>query len=351
MEELVPRNMRPPKKRSGGAFQTALNAVQSGRGTTSLASRRDAAACPLPESFSNSRHVAAIGGSSGDWSDYSAYYLYNARGQKIFTQEWLPMQSEPRGIVYMIHGLNGHSSRYQDVAKQFVESGYAVFTHDFHGHGRSEGLRGYVHSMKHLVDDAKLNVNRVVGRFGKKDIPKFILGHSLGGAVAIHLARDDKKNDWNGVMLSAPAVKVHAPNWFLKAFAPVIANLAPLASVTKVRESSNLPKRSGDRDNLIVRKPLRARVGYEILKSCENIMSNAKKFRLPVFLVHSKEDRITDPKGTVDFHESVASNDKEVRLYEGNIHDILGFPGHVFENVVKDMVEWTNEHIPLPKAS
>jgi len=40
-----------------------------------------------------------------------------------------------------------------------------------------------------------------------------------------------------------------------------------------------------------------------------------------------------------------------VRLYEGNIHDILGFPGHVFENVVKDMVEWTNEHIPLPKAS
>lgn len=292
-----------------------------------------------------------IGAGAGDWSSHSAHYVYNARGQKIFTQEWLPVEGEPRGIVYMIHGLNGHSSRYQDVAKKFVESGYAVFTHDFHGHGRSEGLRGYTHSMKHLIDDAKLNVNRVMERFGKKEMPKFILGHSLGGAVAIHLAREDKKNNWDGVMLSAPAVKVKAPNMFLKIFAPVIAHLAPLAPVTKVRESANLPRtvRSGERDALLVRRPLRARVGYEILKSCEEIMNKALHFRVPMFLVHSRDDKITDPKGSMAFHEKIASIDKQVRLYESNVHDILGFPGQMCERVLKDMVEWTNNHIPRQK--
>jgi alpha-beta hydrolase superfamily lysophospholipase len=85
------------------------------------------------------------------------------------------------------HGLGDHSDKYTGVARQLVESGYAVVAHDAHGQGRSDGFRGCADSIQHYVDNALLAVAdaqrylpaRVAG------LPNFLLGHSLGRAVCI----------------------------------------------------------------------------------------------------------------------------------------------------------------------
>lgn len=270
----------------------------------------------------------------------------------------------PKGVVYIVHGLNDHSNKYVRVARKWVDAGYVVVAHDFHGHGRSDGYRAYTSSMQHYVDDARHAIHdahrRLPARLSR--LPKFLLAHSLGGAVAIHLARDAEPGAFRGVMLTAPAVKVY-PKPLLKLFAPIIGTFAPLLPVQKLkfdrrrrrRRRSQAAERggaddAGDHDDdycphedpLVVRSPVRARVGYEVLKSCDKIMSEADRFRVPVFVAHSREDRVTNAKGTIDFHDKIASHDKTVRLYDGRVHDLLA---EKRDMVMADMVSWASERL------
>ncbi|PXF43401.1 hypothetical protein BWQ96_06896 [Gracilariopsis chorda] len=129
-------------------------------------------------------------------------------------------------------------------------------------------------------------------------------------AVAIHLARDVPHSTFRGVMLAAPAVQVyHKPIW--KLFAPSLASLAPLLPVQRLKfdRKRRRARKAGEDcynlkdDPLVVRSPLQACVGYEVLKICENIMSGAERFHVFVFVAHSREDRFTNAKGTIDFHD------------------------------------------------
>lgn len=349
---------------------------------TSLQSRRPpkgVLACPLPSSRPFKRPVSAtVGWHVHDWADHSAYYIINSRGQRIFVQQWRPLVQQPsrnpivrflspllrrptpdKAVIHIIHGLNDHSNKYARVARAWVDAGYVVVAHDFHGHGRSDGFRAYTSSMQHYVQDARDAIaesdRRLPARLGT--LPKFLLAHSLGGAVAIHLARDSHPHMFQGVMLTAPAVRVF-PNPLLKLFAPVLATLAPLLPVQRLkfdrfkrRQSHKMVDHTSKHrdddysphdDPLVVRSPVRARVGYEVLKSCEKIMSEADQFHLPVFVAHSAHDRVTNAKGTVEFHSRIASNDKTVKLYDGSVHDLLS---QKRELVVADMVDWASKRL------
>ncbi|CAN8062059.1 unnamed protein product [Agarophyton chilense] len=320
-------------------------------------------ACPLPQPRSHARH-ATVGWHVDEWADHNAYYVLNSRGQRIFVQTWRPRQDRrllwhrvfsrrraERGIIYIIHGLNDHSNKYTRVARAWVDAGYVVIAHDFHGHGRSDGYRAYTSSMQHYVDDARHTIQHAKLRLPKRlsTLPSFILAHSLGGAVAIHLARDAPCGTFRGVMLTAPAVRVY-PKPILKLFAPLLGTLAPLLPVQRLkfdRKRRRVKKNEGDGydsrdDPLVVRSPVRARVGYEVLKSCEKIMSEAERFRVPVFVAHSRKDRVTNAKGTIDFHERIGSSDKTVRLYDGSVHDLLA---EKRDMVMGDMVSWASTRL------
>lgn len=257
--------------------------------------------------------------------------------------------TKERGVVYIVHGLNDHSNRYTRVARSWVDAGYVVVSHDFHGHGRSDGFRAYTSSMQHYVDDARHTIADSNKRLPKRiaSLPKFLLAHSLGGAVAIHLARDSPRV-FRGVMLTAPAVRVY-PKPILKLLAPILGTLAPLLPVQRLKFDSRRRGRNISSDDycphddpLVVRSPVRARVGYEVLKSCERIMSEADRFHVPVFVAHSREDRVTNAKGTVEFHDRIASRDKTVRLYDGRVHDLLS---EMREVVMADMVAWAHKRL------
>lgn len=352
--------------------------------------------CALPDlGAASAQPPFAVGHDTHSWSDHYAWLTEsNPRGQRIFCQRWLPLHSEshyssnpsnlfswfpwrtstssqrhvPKGVIHIIHGLNDNSTKYRHLAKQLVRAGYAVVAHDAHGHGRSDGFRGHAHSVQHYVDDARLAIadghRRLPRRF--QTLPKFLLGHSLGGAVAIHLARDSKQEEWAGVLLTAPAVQVF-PKPLLKLFAPIIATVAPLMPVQKLKfdrkfrqtpqsspdlyarlRAKFLPKSPRSRpvnlesDPLLIRSPVRARLGYEVLKSCQRIMRLASAFRSPVFVAHSKHDRVTNAQGSIRFYDRIGSNDKTVKLYDGYAHDLL-VESSKRRAVVRDMVAWADK--------
>jgi len=89
--------------------------------------------------------------------------------------------------------------------ERLARAGYAVYGLDYEGHGRSDGLQGYVPDFQALVQDCDDYFASVVRRSHVRRF--FLLGESMGGAVALllHRARPDF---WAGAVLVAPMCKI-----------------------------------------------------------------------------------------------------------------------------------------------
>jgi alpha-beta hydrolase superfamily lysophospholipase len=90
---------------------------------------------------------------------------------------------------------------------RLARAGYAVYGVDYEGHGRSEGLQGYVPSFDVLVADLDAFFAAVVASTANTELPRFLLGESMGGAVALLLHRA-RPSYWTGAVLVAPMCKV-----------------------------------------------------------------------------------------------------------------------------------------------
>ena len=130
-------------------------------------------------------------------------YFKGQEGFNLHFQGWLP-GNNPRAIIFIIHGLAEHSGRYAETAANLVKQGYAVFCQNHRGHGLSEGRKGYIKCFTTYAADLSSFVDEMSARY--PDIPVFLLGHSIGGTIAVDycLKAPDKVN---GLILSAPALQ------------------------------------------------------------------------------------------------------------------------------------------------
>ena len=105
-------------------------------------------------------------------------------GLSLLTRLWRP-DNNARGTIVIAHGYGEHSGRYRHVAEYFVQQGYAVYALDHRGHGQSRGdLLGYFERFEMMADDLRRFIEWV--RTEDKAGPLFLLGHSMGGLVALY---------------------------------------------------------------------------------------------------------------------------------------------------------------------
>jgi acylglycerol lipase len=70
----------------------------------------------------------------GDGSSVRDYSLFTTkRGDTLFSQSWSPLSPNHRGLIVLLHGLNEHSGRYSDFAKQLNANGFKVYGIDWIG--------------------------------------------------------------------------------------------------------------------------------------------------------------------------------------------------------------------------
>ena len=106
-------------------------------------------------------------------------------GISLYQQCWLP-ESACRAVVVVIHGFNEHSGRYARLAADLNNQGYAVYSIDLRGHGKSEGPRAWIASFDEFLDDVQILLDRVAQQQPGK--PVFLFGHSMGGLIVAWLA-------------------------------------------------------------------------------------------------------------------------------------------------------------------
>jgi alpha-beta hydrolase superfamily lysophospholipase len=262
----------------------------------------------------------------------------------LYERWWRP-QPEPKAGIVLVHGLAEHSGRYVSTVQHLARHGYAVDAFDLRGHGKSSGVPLYVRSFDEYLDDLDVFLDRVRARLPGR--PLFLLGHSMGGVIAV-LYAIDREPRVRGVVLSAPAVQLsNEGSPLLQKAAAAIARFLPKLNTIKIDRNfiSRDPAvvAAYDNDPMIYRKGILLKTGSELVRAGRSIREQPIRFSLPVLILQGTGDRITEPEGARRLYDSVASADRTLKLYEGLYHEIMNEPEK--EQVLQDIVEWLDNHI------
>lgn len=279
------------------------------------------------------------------------WYELNSKHQEIFCKSWLPKPGvRIKAALCFCHGYGDTCTFFfEGIAKQIAASGYGVYAIDHPGFGLSEGLHGYISSFDDIVDNVIEQYTIIKGRPEVRGVPRFLLGQSMGGAVAIKVHLKEPR-EWDGVVLVAPMCKIaedmRPPEPLAKALI-MLSRVMPKAKLVPQKDLAelairDLKKRKQASYNVICyNDQTRLKTAVELLKATNYIESQLNKISLPMLILHGADDKVTDPMVSQFLYENASSKDKTLKLYEDGYHCILeGEPDDRIFTVINDIISW-----------
>lgn len=267
--------------------------------------------------------------------------------QGLYYRQWAAAngteQSQPKAVIMLVHGLGEHCQRYDKLAQYLNTNGYTVSAMDLPNHGRSEGQRGHVDSFS-LFQDAALGLHARI-KEAYPDIPIFLLGHSMGGLISARFLIDHQ-DKFKGALLSGAAIESpQTPPAWQVGLMKFIAKLFPKVGMLEL--DGNLVSRDQKvvdayiADPLINDKKLSAQLLVEFFKTMDEVKQGAKVINLPMLIMHGTADGLTAPSGSQWLHDSIASSDKTLTLYDGLFHEIFNEPEA--HSIYAEVVGWLDQ--------
>lgn len=270
-------------------------------------------------------------------------------GLKIFTRTWHPSTEKPQAVVVIVPGFNSHSGYYQWVAEQLINHGLAVYALDLRGRGKSDGERFYVETFADYASDVATFITLV--KADHAGLPVFLLGHSAGGVVSC-LYTLDHQADLTGLICESFAHELPAPEFAL-AVLKGLSHVAPHAHVLKLNNEdfSRDPEvvEAMNNDPLIAHETQSTQTIAELVRADERLKREFGLITLPVLILHGSADKAAKPSGSQHFYDTVGSQDKTLKLYEGHYHDLLNDVDK--EIVMADIQQWIDSRIPATKGA
>lgn len=264
----------------------------------------------------------------------------NERGLRIFGQGWLP-SAVLRGVIVLVHGYAEHHGRYQPFIGRLLAAGYAVYALDHEGHGRSEGLRGYVSSFDHLIAD--LHRFRLAAVTRHAGVPVFMFGHSMGGLITLVYGTRHAEG-LAGLIVSGAAVITDASASALVLRIGLILNrLAPRLPLVQLAPPDQLTHDQAlvaafNADPLVYHAPMRVGTGIQMREGAAWLRAHFDRLTLPTLYLHGTADTVVTVEGSKLAYAQAASTDKTLKLYDGLYHEILNEPER--ETVIADVLGW-----------
>ncbi|MFY9813722.1 MAG: lysophospholipase [Dehalococcoidales bacterium] len=262
----------------------------------------------------------------------------------LYRQAWLP-DAASKAILLVVHGIAEHSGRYTNLVNYFVPKGYAIYSFDLRGHGKSDGKRSYVERFSYYLDDLQTFYNLV--RTENPNTKIFMVGHSMGSTIAIDYAIEHQR-ELNGLIVSGTTLKAGSSvNKASILMAEILSVLMPKMGVmaldTGLLCRDKAVVAAYVNDPLVYTGKLRARWGIELMKTMTKLQSGMSELTLPILIMQGSQDRISDPSSSKMLYDGVSSKDKTMKIYEGFYHEIFNDPER--QQVFGDMEVWLNARL------
>jgi alpha-beta hydrolase superfamily lysophospholipase len=263
--------------------------------------------------------------------------IASADGTKLRFVRW-EAPPDARGQVLLVGGLAEHMGRYGHVAQALMDGGFAVAGIELRGHGHSGGQRGHVERWERYCEDVRAALDELDGEVT-------ILCHSMGGLVSLETVLGGApqvkalviSNPLLGVRVQAPKIKEMAGR--------LMSRIWPTLSLGNELDPSMISRDQATVDAYVADKlvfgTITPRWFTEMEATQQKVKAAAGSFKIPLLMMVSEGDQITDPQAGRDF---VASYGAEAELKEwGELYHEL-FNELERDQVLAHVVSWLQAH-------
>jgi len=276
--------------------------------------------------------------------------LMMSDGATLPLRSWLP-DGPPRAVLIALHGMNDYSNAFDAAGKQLAQAGIATYAYDQRGFGQGPHP-GVWTGTDTLVRDLKEARDILSARH--PGAPVYVLGESMGGAVAMVARAQSEPLPVEGAILLAPAVWGRANmNVFERSALWLAAHAMPWAHLSaegiKITPSDNVEMlRALGRDPLVLKKT-RADAVWGLVNLMDEAYDEAGRVRGPVLMLYGKKDEIIPKEPSFEVMRRLGPQAR-IAYYDNGYHmlarDLEG------ATVIADMAAWIfDRQAPLPSGA
>lgn len=266
---------------------------------------------------------------------------------------WPAEGGQPRAILLALHGFNEHSGNFLlDSVGTLTAAGIEVQAYDQRGFGQAPA-RGYWPGTDAMVADARAAIRAL--RAAHPGVPLFLMGESMGAAVAVLAATGEPVPPLDGLVLLAPAFWSRAAIgpvgvglfWTLAHSMPAMAFPAAAGGIT-ASDNTDALRRNG-RDPLVI-KQTRIDAAWGLLDAMDRASAALPRCcAMPVLIMQGEKDSVVPPGVTRESLRRMPPGPRLARYRDG-YHLLLR--DKVRQVVTADLLAWmTNPLVPLPSGA
>lgn len=263
---------------------------------------------------------------------------------KVPYRSWLPKRQKPRVILLCIHGLGLNSNSFDHFGRHMAASGIPTYAIDVRGFGQWTKNPKEAHmDFEACLTDVE-EALQVLHR-AYPNIPVFLVGESMGGAIAIQAASrfPDKVN---GLVSSVPS-SVERKGGFMKSSMIVVFSTAThpngkvnMAPVIVDKATSDPALRKKIKANPLNRQDLSKKELARFEKFMQETHDAAPLVeRTPVLILVAYKDKLVTADGSLDLLREMTTPQKQM-LIDGNSGHLMLEEGQMIPDTEWIVTGW-----------
>lgn len=225
------------------------------------------------------------------------HHIRTADAQRLPLSVWRP-EGKPRAVVLGLHGFNDYRRAFEETGEFLAARGFIVYAYDQRGFGGTDHA-GLWFGGEVMAEDARTVARLLRGRH--PGLPLYLMGESMGGAVALVARNGDPRVD--GLVLLAPAVwgRSTMPTlqrgvlWFASHTFPALT-LSPRG--LDITPTDNRAARRKLREDPLVIKATRTDALWGISELMDQALVTFPPPDLPTLILYGRRDEIIPKRPT-----------------------------------------------------
>ena len=278
----------------------------------------------------------------------SAYYTLD--GHDYHYRTYLPLEGEPKGKIFMVHGLGGSTFSFEKAASALQAQNYTVVLVDLPGFGYSSRFPGYDHSQRNRADALWTLLDHVEAKWPEalKQMKWHLAGHSMGGGTVYAMTLKEEQRTASLVLIDGALVSA-PPSSPLTEFAPATQwgmVLLEYVFISENRIKGFLESAYGETPTyqeiqgylMPLKTPGTARSAIDMVRTAENAsLFKGQSLSLPVLAIWGENDNWVPLTDTQQIKDNITQ--LEVNIIPGAGHCPMETHAETFNQMLLQWLE------------
>lgn len=282
--------------------------------------------------------------------EFDGEWVPMADGYRLPLRRWSPA-GEPEAVVLGLHGFGDYGRAFTPLEPALVSAaGMALYAYDQRGFGATVNPGAWP-GRESLVADARAMVALLRRRY--PDIPLYVVGESMGGAIALLAQAEEGALDADAVVLLAPAVwGMDTMPWYQRISLWLARRLVPglMLSGDSAGHLGIYPTDDPAVLQAMSEDPLvQGQASVRTLYGITTLMGDASRvaaIHRPTLVLYGLQDQVIPPWPVCRWLERLTASDPgpsgfRVALYDDGYHMLTRYTGS--DRVVADIAAWLED--------